>query len=58
MKQRKAGLEVTERWRDGCFGEMVREGLSVEMTSGERPEWSENTEGREYQKKVTAMPRS
>lgn len=58
MKQRLAGLEVTEGWRDGCVGELVRECLSVAMTSGERPEWSENTEGRECQMKVTAMPSS
>lgn len=52
MKQRRAGLEVAEGCRDGGFGEMVKEGLSVEMTSGERPE------GGEYQMKGTAMPSS
>ena len=52
MKQRRAGLEVTEGCRDGGFGEMVREGLSVEMTSGERPE------GGEYRLKGTAMQSS
>lgn len=54
MKQNKAKLEFREQWRDVCFGETVREGLSVKVTSGGRTEWNENIEGNIFPMKVIA----